>query len=259
VSEEAPATLIGRVVALLAAVAEARTTSRRRLAQRTGLPQATCNRIVAQLIVERWLAEGPDGLRLGLRLFELGTEAAQAGVTLLDVADPYLVDLYGAFGWTSQLAVLDDGTVTYLLKTESHRRPRLDTRVGDRFPPHCTGAGKVMLAFSPPETVDRVLDRTDVLVARTPATITCRSRLLSDLRATRRRGYAIDNGEFQPEMIGVAVPIRPERRLVGALTLTGPSASFDLPRAAHAARTAARMIEARLVRPSPARDANRTP
>jgi DNA-binding IclR family transcriptional regulator len=242
--------MIGRVVSLLDAVAETRTTSRRRLAQRTGLPQATCNRIVARLIAQRWLAEGPDGLRLGLRLFELGTEAAQAGVTLLDVAGPYLLDLYGALGWTAQLAVLDGDTVTYLLKTESHRRPRLDTRVGERFPPHCTGAGKALLAFSPPEVVDRVLDRRATLVARTPATITSRSRLLSDLRATRRRGYAIDNAEFQPEMVGVAVPIRPDLRLVGALTLTGPSASFDPTRAAHAARIVARMIEARLaVRP----------
>jgi len=238
--------MIGRVVALLDAVAGSGTTSRRGLARRTGLPQATSNRIVAQLLAQRWLAEGPDGLRLGLRLFELGTEAAQSGVTLLDVAGPYLLDLYGALGWTAQLAVLDDDTVTYLLKTESRRRPRLDTRVGERFPPHCTGAGKALLAFSPPEIVDRVLDRTDVLAARTPATITDRSRLLRELRATRRRGYAIDNAEFQPDMIGVAVPIRPGRRLVGALTLTGPCASFEPSRAAHAARIVTRMIEARL-------------
>ena len=37
------------------------------------------------------------------------------------------------------------------------------------------------------------------------------------------------NRWFQPEMVGVAVSIRPDLRLVGALTLTGPSASFDPP------------------------------
>jgi IclR family acetate operon transcriptional repressor len=236
---------MGRVVALLDAVAEAGTISRRDLARAVGLPQATTNRIVATLVTERLLADGPEGLRLGLRLFELGTSAAQAGVTMLDVAGPYLVDLYRTVGWTAQLAVLDGDAVTYLLKIDSRRRPRLDTRVAGRFPPHCTGAGKALLAFSPPELADGILDRTP-LVARTPATITDRPSLLNELRATRRRGYAVDRAEFQSEMTGVAVPIRPGARLVGAVTLTGPSDSFDVSRAAHGARFVAQMIESKL-------------
>jgi IclR family transcriptional regulator, acetate operon repressor len=242
---DAPSSMIGRVLTLLDAVAEAHITNRRDLARATGLPQATCNRLVARLVAERLLTEGPAGLRLGLRLFELGTKAGQAGVTLLDVAGPYLLDLHGVLGWTVQLAVLDGDTVIYLLKIDANRRPRLDTRVAGRFPPHCTGAGKALLAFSPPELVDSILDRT-ALTARTPSTITNRSLLLSDLRATRRRGYAIDRGEFQTDLTGVAVPIRPGTRLVGALTLTGPTESFDPPRAAHAARVVAQMIESQL-------------
>lgn len=230
---------------VLDAVAEADNTSRRDLARATALPQATCNRIVARLVAERLLAEGPEGLRLGLRLFELGTQAGQSGVTLLDVAGPYLRDLHGALGWTAQLAVLDGDDVIYLLKIDARRRPRLDTRVAGRFPPHCTGAGKALLAFSPPELVDDILDRS-ALVARTPATITARPVLLTELRATRRRGYAIDRGEFQTGMTGVAVPIRPGARLVGAVTLTGPTESFDQPRAAHAVRVVAQLIESRL-------------
>lgn len=233
--------MIGRVVALLDAVALAGTIDRRDLAGATGLPQATCNRIVARLLAERLLAEGPEGLRLGLRLFELGTEAGQAGVTLLDVAGPYLLDLHGALGWTAQLAVLDGEAVTYLLKIGSPRPPWLATRVAGRFPPHCTGAGKALLAFSAPEVVDSILDRIS-LTARTPATITDRSLLLSELRATRRRGYAIDRAEFQSGMTGVAAPIRSGARLVGALTLTGPTGSFDPTRAGHAAAAAAQMI-----------------
>lgn len=237
--------MIGRILTLLDAVAEADITSRRELARATGLPQATCNRIVAKLVAERLLAEGPEGLRLGLRLFELGTQAGQAGLTLLDVAGPYLLDLHRALGWTVQLAVLDDDMVIYLLKIDSGRRPRLGTRVAGRFPPHCTGAGKALLAFSPPEFTDGILDRT-VLTARTPSTITTRPLLLRELRATRRRGYAIDHGEFQTGLTSLAVPIRPATRLVGAVTLAGPTQSFDTPRAAHAARVVAQIIESRL-------------
>ncbi|GAA2575057.1 IclR family transcriptional regulator [Dactylosporangium fulvum] len=244
-SRDTPSSMIGRVVALLDAVAAAGTVSRGDLARATGLPQATCNRIVARLVAERLLTERAGVLRLGLRLFELGTQASQAGVTLVDIAGPYLLDLHGMLGWTTQLAVLDDAAVVYLVKIDSRRRPRLGTRVAGRFPPHCTGAGKALLAFSPPELVDDVIDRTP-LTARTPDTITDRAHLLSELRATRRRGYAIDRAEFQTGMTAVAVPIRPGMHLVGALTVAGPTESFDPSRAAHAARVVAQMIESRL-------------
>jgi IclR family acetate operon transcriptional repressor len=237
--------MISRVLALLDEVAHADTTSRRDLARAAGLPQATVNRIVATLLAQRLLAEGPGGLRLGLRLFEFGTLAGQAGVTLLDVAGPYLVDLHGALGHTAQLAVLDGDAVIYLIKIDSHRRPRLDTRVAGRFPPHCTGAGKALLAFAPPELADDILHRVP-LNTRTPATITDRSRLLADLRATRRRGYAIDRGEFQTGMTSVAAPVHTAGRPLAAVTLTGPTESFDIPHAAHAARIVTQMIEWRL-------------
>ncbi|WP_433606257.1 IclR family transcriptional regulator [Dactylosporangium sp. CA-139114] len=234
-------TMIGRVLALLDAVAGAGAIGRRDLARAAGLPQATANRIVATLLEQRLLAESPAGLRLGLRLFELGTLAGESGVSLLDVARPYLVDLHGAFGWTAQLAALDGDAVIYLLKVDSHRRPRLDTRIAGRFPPHCTGAGKALLAFGPPEAAEHL-----PLPARTPATITDRARLAADLRATRRRGYAVDRGEFQPGMLGVAAPVRVAGRPLAAVTLAGPEDSLDVPRAAHALLVVARMIESRL-------------
>jgi IclR family acetate operon transcriptional repressor len=84
------------------------------------------------------------------------------------------------------------------------------------------------------------------LTARTAATITDRSRLSGELQAIRRRGYAVDRGEFQDGMIGVAAPVRPGGRTVAAVTLTGPAESFDLPRAARAARTVSRLIAAKL-------------
>jgi IclR family transcriptional regulator, acetate operon repressor len=238
--------MLGRVLALLDAVSAAPNVNRRDLAVRSGLAPATCNRIVAGLIKERLLVDGPAGLRLGLRLFELGMQAGQEGVTLLDAAGPYLLDLHAVFGWTVQLGVLDGGFVTYLMKVDSRRHRGLETRVAGRFPPHCTGAGKALLAYSSGETVDQLLDG-NPLISRTPATITDRALLMRDLRTTRRRAYAIDRGEFQAGMTSIAVPIRMSTVPVAALTLSGPSGVLDPVRAAHAARVVVRMIEARIV------------
>ncbi|MDP9796160.1 DNA-binding IclR family transcriptional regulator [Catenuloplanes nepalensis] len=238
--------MIGRVVAVLDAVAGASWLSRKELAVATGLPQATCNRIVGRLIEERLLADdGARGLRLGLRLFELGTQAGQAGMTLLDVAGPYLRDLHAAFGWTAQLATRDGLDVIYLLKVDGTARPKLATRVAGRFPPHCTGAGKALLAFAPAEETDDVLARLP-LIRRTAATIVGRVALEADLRVTRRRGYAVDREEFQPGMTGVAVPLRPAGEPVAAITLAAPTGTLDVPRAAHALKLVADLIEPRL-------------
>jgi len=95
------------------------------------------------------------------------------------------------------------------------------------------------------ETVDQILHRSP-LSSRTPATITDRALLMRDLRSTRRRGYAVDRGEFQAGMTGIAVPIRMNTVPVAALTLSGPSEIFDPVRAAHAARVDGRMVEARI-------------
>jgi len=238
--------MLARVLAILDAVSAAPNVNRRDLAVRSGLSPATCNRIVAGLIRERLLTDGPAGLRLGLRLFEFGMQAGQEGVTLLDAAGPYLLDLYAVLGWTVQLAVLDGGFVTYLMKVDPRQHRRLDTRVAGRFPPHCTGAGKALLAYSAGETVDQLLDQTP-LTSRTSATITDRALLMRDLRSTRRRGYAIDRAEFQTGMTSIAVPIRTNTVPVAALTLSGPSEIFDPVRAAHAARVVVRMIEARII------------
>lgn len=237
--------MLGRILTVLDAVAAVPQVSRGELAERSGLPPATCNRIVAALVRERLLTDGPAGLRLGLRLFELGTQAGQEGVTLLDAAGPYLVDLHAALGWTAQIGVLDGRHVTYLMKVDSRRHRRLGTRVAGRFPAHCTGAGKALLAYSAGETVDQLLDGTP-LTPRTPATITDRAQLMRDLRSTRRRGYAVDRAEFQAGMTSVAVPIRTGTVPIAALTLSGPSETFDALRAAHAARVVVRMIEARI-------------
>ena len=87
------------------------------------------------------------------------------------------------------LVVLDAGQVINLEQFVPPERQVKDIgRVGRRTCPHCTAAGKVLLASLPPEELEQALP--DELVRFTAHTITDRDRLVQELARVRRRGYA---------------------------------------------------------------------
>lgn len=162
--------VLGRVVTILDAFTpDDRPVGLSELARRTGLPKATVHRVCRDLVAARWLAASPRGYRLGRGLFELGMRAA-AERTLLEVAVPFMQDLYTRTQETVHLGVLDEDEVVYISKIGSHRQARAPSRVGGRMPLHCTAIGKALLAHADPRTVDRVL--AGPLRRYTPRTIT---------------------------------------------------------------------------------------
>jgi IclR family acetate operon transcriptional repressor len=86
--------------------------------------------------------------------------------------------------------------------------------------PHSTGVGKAIMADMEPEQVRALLARTG-MPARTEHTITTPEAFADELERTRRRGYALDEGEQEVGVrcVAVAVPDTPQRL---ALSLSGP-------------------------------------
>jgi DNA-binding IclR family transcriptional regulator len=69
------------------------------------------------------------------------------------------------------LGVVDGDGVVYVAKIGGHRQVASPSRIGGRMPLHCTAIGKVLLAYSPPDLVDRVLSAGN-LPRRTARTLT---------------------------------------------------------------------------------------
>lgn len=94
--------------------------------------------------------------------------------------------------------------------------------VGVKASMYCTGVGKAMLAFSGEDLFQKVIERG--LTRHTSLTLTNEIDLRSDLEATRKRGYAIDNMEHEYGIRCVGVPVHnSSNQLVGALSISGPS------------------------------------
>jgi DNA-binding IclR family transcriptional regulator len=207
------------------------------LGRRTGLPKSTVHRLVGELISHGFLERDDAGVRLGLRLFELG-QLVPRQRHLRDIAAPYMADLREATRHTVHLAMLDGTEVLYVNISHGPDSPKLPSRVGGRLPAHATGVGKAILAFSPQAVIDRVLQKE--LVRLSPRTIVAPGLLLQQLEAIRRRGVAFDNEESSLGTVCAASPVfGPEGEVVAALSVTGWSNRANLQRLGPAVHTAA--------------------
>ena len=251
-----PRSVLGRALTLLTAFRPGEDElSLALLCRRTGLPKATAHRLLAELADWEVVERTPTGLRLGMRLFELGQLAPrQRG--LREAAGPFLADLFEATHETVHLAVLDVGPsgvpeVVYLHKLDATSGPRVPSRIGGRMPAHCTGVGKALLAFSPRPVLDQVLAAG--LARRTPRTVVAPGLLDRELAGVREHGVAREHEESTVGIACVAAPVLDgDGRAVAAISITGWANRVDTGRLAPAVRTAALGLS-RTLRAAPAR------
>jgi DNA-binding IclR family transcriptional regulator len=111
-------------------------------------------------------------------------------------------------GESAHLAVLHGRDVLYVVEERAPRRPSLVTDVGVRLPAHLTASGRAILAALPAAQVRALYPSAEVFVDRHgtgPRTPSALRRLLAE---TRRRGYALEDGEVTPGLASVAAVVR---------------------------------------------------
>jgi DNA-binding IclR family transcriptional regulator len=195
------------------------------LVRRTGLPKGTVHRVAGDLVRHRLLDKTTHGYRLSGGLFELGMRAAVER-TLLELAMPFLQDLYERTHETVHLGVNEGIEVVYVAKIGGHRQAASPSRLGGRMPMYCTALGKVLLAFGDPAVRDTVLR--SPLERRTPHTIVAPGLLRRQLDAVVETGVAYEREESTTGLLCVAAPVLdPEgTRAVAAISVTGPVGRF---------------------------------
>ena len=229
----------GRVAAILRAFGpSAAELSLTELAHRSGLPVSTTYRLAGEL-VELGVLEpgGTRGYRIGLRLWETGSLAVR-GLTLRDVAVPFMQDLYEATHENVHLAVLEGDEVLYVEKITGRRSVPVKSHEARRLPLHATGVGKVLLAHAPDELLQKVLDRG--LHRYTPHTIVMPGPLSRVLAEIRRTGVCYSYEELTLGTVSVASPVRDAgNAVVAALSIVVRTRRVDLDHLGPAVHTAA--------------------
>jgi IclR family acetate operon transcriptional repressor len=130
-------------------------------------------------------------------------------------------------GETANLAIADGGQVVFISQVETHEPIRAFFRPGTRGPIHASGIGKALLAYQPPDAIERIV-REQGLPAFTPHTITDPDRLVTELAAIRARGWAVDDGERTEGMRCIAAPIFNEfREATAGVSISGPTERME--------------------------------
>jgi IclR family transcriptional regulator, acetate operon repressor len=237
-AEQDAASAVGKALGLLDAFTpEAPELSIRELARVSGVARSTTHRLVGELLAWGALERTPGGVRLGVKLFELGS-MAPTSVTLREAALPYAHHLHEVTRLTVNLAIRAGDEIVYLDKITSRSLRVPHSRLGGRGALHATGLGKAILASSPSDVVDAVLAAP--LPALTPKTIVSADALRSELARVREQRVAFDVEESRLGLFCVAAPILDGRGLaLGAISVTGATALDQAERFAPAVMTTA--------------------
>lgn len=210
------------------------------LAGRAGLPLTTTHRLVADLVEGGALERQPDGAYVvGRRLWALGL-LAPVSRGLREVSLPFLQDLSATTGENAHIAVRDGLWALYVERISGRQAVPIVSRSGTRLPLHATAVGKVLLAHAPVAVVEQVL-----LSPRrvTDRTVVDPARLLRQLGAVRRRGYALTAEEMSVGTTSVAVPVvDQEGQLLAALGVVAASTRREPARLVPVLQLAARGI-----------------
>ncbi|ACY49043.1 IclR family transcriptional regulator [Rhodothermus marinus] len=194
------------------------------LARRAELTPSTTYRLLETLRRRHFVDwDELSGLwRIGLRAYQIGQAFCHPN-SLSSLALEAMQRLVARINETVNLAVLDGAEAVYIQQVESRQMLRMFTQLGARVPLHCTGVGKVLLAWRSEEEVRQLLGP-EPLVAFTPHTLTRVDAVLQELERVRRLGYAVDREEREIGVRCLAAPVRDATgRVVAALSLSAPA------------------------------------
>jgi IclR family acetate operon transcriptional repressor len=110
--------------------------------------------------------------------------------------------------------------VVYVAQAPGRHSMRMFTETGRRAAAHSTAVGKAILAELSDEAIDAMFGPSG-MASQTQNTITALPMLKRELRAVRRRGYAIDEEEQEIGVRCVAVAV-PDLTILGAVSISGP-------------------------------------
>ena len=198
------------------------------LAEAVGLPESTAHRLLNSLAAKGYVQQNliDQTYTVGWQIVNLA-RAVNREVHLVRSLHPFLERLAEQSKYSANLAVLQQNKVMYLdCVVPAQSVIAIYSAPGTLLPAHATALGKVLLAHLPADEAEIALERLD-LVRHTPGTITDRDALRAELERVRRQGYAVDDGEFVPDIHCVAAPVRDAGgKVVAAMSVSARAVEF---------------------------------
>ncbi|MBN1691459.1 MAG: IclR family transcriptional regulator [Dehalococcoidia bacterium] len=191
------------------------------------LPKSTIYILLRTLKAKGLIEQNTENsrYRLGIKAFQLGLR----WVRIRDIrvaARIFMQQLSEELNTAVHLSILSGDRVIIVEKIEPHSSFLVVPGIGWPMPIHSTASGKLLLAFSSDEVIDRIVNRNE-LIKYNDNTITDIKMLKKALYEICKHGYSLDEEETLEGIMCIAVPIYDyTNSVVAALSISGGTESF---------------------------------
>lgn len=180
--------------------------------------KSVASRTLSRLLASGFVARSPlDNRRyiLGPAIVQLGAQAS-AGVSLVNLARPYMLRLQAATNETVSLQVRRGDQRYCIDQVESSQPIRRVVEMNTPLPLHSGSSGAVMLAFAAD------YGQGDVADFVTDANLV--ENLRERVRKTHEDGFAVSIGQRVDGISGISAPVRNNRgHAIAAMAVSGPA------------------------------------
>jgi IclR family transcriptional regulator, pca regulon regulatory protein len=219
------------------------------VAAKTGLTRAAARRYLLTLRDLGYVGNDGDWFYPMPRILELGYSFISSA-RLEDFVEPILRRLADETETSAHFAVLDKNETLCLGSVFSPKMSGFFMSIGARHPAYAGSLGKALLAGLGDKQLDAYLASVP-RAAHTPETLTSTAALRREIVEARKLGYAVNRGELNIGIVGLAVPVRGKDGSVAAvvnvnwISVHGIK-NADIKRCLGPLREAAKQIEIRL-------------
>jgi len=177
------------------------------LARVLEMPKSSVQRALVTLDTAGWIRPASGEVTrwvMTTKALAVGGRAS-GDLSLRGTALPIMEDLRRHTEETIHLTVPENGKMVLIERLETDKPVRTSMALGHALPLHASANGKAVLANSSPEVIKQVL--ADELSPYTDTTITDPDELRAELAAIRARGFAVNHGEWRPDVGAVAAAV----------------------------------------------------
>lgn len=190
------------------------------IARELELANSTVYHHLNTLLHRRYVVRESDVYYPGLEFLQVGGQVRDRR-RVDQLSETFVESLAEETGEQIQFIAEENGYGYHVYTATGERATAIDTRPGKRIFLHANAAGKAIMAFYTQDRVEEIIDSVG-LPALTEHTITDREALFDELEEIRDRGYAYNWEEHVEGYCGIAVPVRLDETVLGALALGGP-------------------------------------
>ena len=150
---------------------------------------------------------------------------------LIQVAKPHMRKLRDEFDENVLLTVLSGHNIQFIERLQSSRSVQILHDPDVSYPPHVTAGGKAILAFLDSRSLQKYLAAA-LYHPFTEKSLVDPQSLRQELAKIVSRGYAVNVGEYEPEIMAISSPIRDAGDVVGSIVVQFPRFRYreeDLP------------------------------